>query len=204
MHLRPCLSSAALRIPVLALALVALHVVASAAPVSAQAVNTVSPGQSDFVSTDGPHTHLELVRDEDARGPTDLAIVTSAGQLPCHLPCTVEVPSGMIQLLATGLDQRFQLELPSARFRVRAGEPVPWLESVGGMLGGVALGAVGTWVALNTDKGDEVAGGVALVALGVLLFGVSLAVLIIGLVEESGSVELDSFETVLREGVIRF
>ncbi|MBX7191190.1 MAG: hypothetical protein K1X94_03980 [Sandaracinaceae bacterium] len=170
---------------------------------AAQAVNTVQPPPSDFVG-DGAHSRLELVREDDARAPTDLIVQTAEGAMACHLPCTVVVPTGMVALLATGLDQRFELELPSARFRVRAGEPVPWLESLGGIAAGLGLGAVGTYVALNTNKDDEVAGGIALVVLGGLLLVLSTALLIIGVVEQNGSAELDTFETALREGVIRF
>ena len=163
--------------------------------------NFVTPPASDYV-VEGAGARLELVLDEGARGPTDLAVVTSAGTLACHLPCAVQVPLGMIQLLAQGLDQRFELELPVARFRVRAGEPVPWVESIAGMAAGLALGGVGLWAALSSSDEDEVAGGAALVGLGGLLFGVALALVIVGAVQESGSVELDTFEAALRDGAI--
>ncbi len=163
--------------------------------------NFVTPPTSDYV-VEGPSSRLELVLYEGARGPTDLAVLTSAGQLPCHLPCTLNVPSGMVHLVAQGLDQRFELELPVARFRVRAGEPVPWVESIAGMAAGLALGGVGTWAALTSGKEDEVAGGIALVALGTLLFGLSLAVVIIGAIDQNGSVELDTFEAALRDGTL--
>ncbi len=177
----------------------------------AQSVNAVQPASapggaapaSDFVS-DGVTSRLELVRDEDARGPTDLVVSTSAGGLACHLPCTLQVPSGMVHLLATGLDQSFDLQLASARFRVRAGEPVPWLESLGGIAAGLGLGAVGTYVALNTTKDDEVAGGIALVVLGGVFLVLSTVLLVAGVIDENGSAELDTFETALREGLIRF
>jgi len=189
----------------LALAVLPLSVLAlGAGRVHAQAegpTNFVTPPASDYV-VEGPSSRLELVLEDGARGPTDLGVLTSAGQLPCHLPCTLNVPSGMVHLIAQGLDQRFELQLPVARFRVRSGEPVPWVESIAGMAAGLALGGVGTWAALTSVKEDEVAGGIALVALGTLLFGLSLVVIIIGVIDQNGSVELDTFEAALREGTL--
>lgn len=194
---RPHAASAAALLCLLAL-------VTSSAHAQDGAVNVVTPPTSDYVVEGATRSRLELVRDEDARRPTDLQVLTSIGALACHLPCTLDVPSGMVHLVAEGLDQRFELELPVARFRVRAGDPVPWLESIGGILGGAALGVVGTIVVLSTTKEDEIVGGAALITLGVVFFGLSVALLAIGLVEQGGSVELDTFEAALREGVVRF
>lgn len=171
--------------------------------IAQEPVNVTHPPPSDFV-TDGVHTRLELVLDHDARGPTDLVVRTSAGQFGCHVPCALDVPRGMIHLLGEGLDQQFELELPVARFRLRAGAPVPWLEALGGIGAGLALGGVGTYVALTSTQSDEVVGGVALVVLGVAVFGLCVALLAIGIAEQSGSAELDTFVAALREGVVRF
>ncbi len=184
------------------------------APAEAQAqrseiTNSVTPPSSEYVVGAGAaggagRSRLELVRDEDARGPTDVSVVSEGGVFACHVPCSLDVPSGRIELHAQGLEQRFELQLPVARFRVRAGDPVPWLESFGGMAAGLGLGAVGVYVALTSTKDTEIAGGVALVALGVVFFGLSLALIIAGVLNEHGSAELDTFETALREGVLRF
>ncbi len=188
----------------LSMLLMLATLLASRAHAQDGATNVVTPPSSDYVVEGAARSRLELVRDDDARRPTDLQVITSVGALHCHLPCTLDVPSGMVQLVSEGLDQRFELELPVARFRVRAGEPVPWLESIGGILGGAALGVVGTIVILSTTKEDEIVGGAALITLGVVFFGLSIALLTIGLVEQSGSVELDTFEAALRDGVVRF
>lgn len=190
----------------LALAPVTLTSVARA---QNEVTNSVQPPSSEYVvgsggAAGGPRSRLELVRDEDARGPTDVSVLTEAGAYACHIPCSLDVPSGRIELRAQGLEQRFELELPVARFRVRAGDPVPWLESLGGMAAGLGLGAVGIYVALTSTEDTEIAGGIALVTLGAVFFGISLALVIAGVLNEHGSAELDTFETVLREGALRF
>lgn len=169
--------------------------------------NTAQPPSSEYViegEVSSGRTRLELVREDDARRPTDLSVLTSAGAYACHLPCTLDVPSGLIELRAEGLEQRFELQLPVARFRVRAGDPVPWLESLGGVAAGLGLGAVGLYVALTSSEESEVGGGIALVALGVGFFTLSIILVVVGVMNEHGSAELDTFETALREGVIRF
>ncbi|MBN8609044.1 MAG: hypothetical protein J0L92_00530 [Deltaproteobacteria bacterium] len=190
------------------LALVAVLLgVTSAHAQDAEVTNTVTPPPSEYVVSGGEggsRSRLELVRDDDARGPTDISVVTSAGLYACHVPCSLDVPSGVVELRAEGLEQRFELQLPVARFRVRAGDAVPWLESSGGMAAGLGLGAVGLYVALTSTKDTEIAGGIALVALGAAFFGLSLALLIVAVANEHGSAELDTFETALREGVLRF
>jgi fermentation-respiration switch protein FrsA (DUF1100 family) len=181
--------------------------VTSARAQNVEVTNTVTPPASEYVVSDGQggsRSRLELVRDDDARGPTDISVVTSAGLYACHVPCSLDVPSGVVELHAQGLEQRFELQLPVARFRVRAGDAVPWLESSGGMAAGLGLGAVGLYVALNSTEDAEIAGGIALVALGAAFFGLSLVLLIVGVANEHGTAELDTFETALREGVLRF
>jgi hypothetical protein len=63
---------------------------------------------------------------------------------------------------------------------------------------------VGLYLVLNPENDDQFGGGVALLILGGLLLGVGIAALVLGVMEESGSVELDTFEAALREGVVRF
>jgi hypothetical protein len=178
--------------------------VASGAHAQDGAVNVVTPPTSDYVVEGAARSRLELVRDDGANGPSDLEVRTASGVFPCHLPCTLDVPSGDVRLWAEGLDQHFELLLPVARFRVRAGEPTPWLESIGAIAGGLGASAVGLYLVLNPENDDQFGGGVALLILGGLLLGVGIAALVLGVMEESGSVELDTFEAALREGVVRF
>jgi hypothetical protein len=175
---------------------------ASASAARAQDVAGAEPATSDFVAPVGGLARLELVAMDDANGLTDLAVdPEGAHRLLCRLPCTVEVPRGAIRLLAEGLDQRFVLDLPAARFALRAAEPVPWLESIGGYVAGLALGSVGMYAALTSSETDEVVGGAALVALGGALVVLVTVVLVIGALDH-GSAELQSFEEALRDGTV--
>lgn len=192
------------RHPALSMLLTLATLLASSAHAQDGATNVVTPPSSDYVVEGAARSRLELVRDEAANQPSDLQVITAAGALPCHLPCTLEVPFGMVHLWAEGLDQRFELQLPVARFRVRAGEPAPWLESIGAIAGGLGAGGVGIYLVLAGENDDQFAGGVVLIGLGTLLLGVGIAALILGALAENGSVELDTFEAALREGVIRF
>jgi hypothetical protein len=178
--------------------------VASTALAQDEPVNVVTPPTSDYVVDGTARSRLELVRDDGANGPSDLQVRTASGVFPCHLPCMLDVPSGNVHLWAEGLDQRFELLLPVARFRVRAGEPTPWLESIGAIAGGVGASGVGLYLVLNPENSEQFGGGVALLILGGLLLGVGIVALVLGVMEESGSVELDTFEAALREGVVRF
>jgi hypothetical protein len=157
---------------------------------------------SDFVAPASGLARLELVAMDRANGLTDLAIdPEGARRVLCRLPCAVEVPRGPIRLLGEGLDQRFVLELTSARFAVRAAEPIPWLESIGGYVAGLALGSVGIYAALISPKTDEVVGGAALAVLGGALAVLVTVVLIVGALDH-GSAELQSFEEALRDGTL--
>lgn len=187
---------------------VATLAASSGASAAAQApgetvVNTYTPPPSDFVAPASGLSRLELVAMDHANGLTDLAVFpTGANQLVCHLPCTLEVPPGMLHLVGNGLDQRFDLQLPAARFSVRAGEPIPWAESIGGLAAGIALGVVGGYAVATTSKTDEVVGGAALIVLGGALVVLVTVVLVLGALDQGGAVELESFEQALREGTL--
>jgi hypothetical protein len=166
--------------------------------------NTARAPTSDYVVEGAGRSRLELVREEGADGPEGLEVLTSEGALGCRLPCELDVPFGMVRLVAPGLRQQFDLRLPVATFRVRAGAPTPWLEALGAIVGGLAAGGGGGAVVINHGSDDQLGYGVALLVVGALLLGVGIAALVRGLLEENGSAELDTVGVALREGVLRF
>ncbi len=167
----------------------------------AATLDGASAAASDF-TTRGDDARLELVLDREAVRPTDLEVITGAGSLRCHLPCALDVPRGAIQLRGDYFDQSFALELPTARFRIRAGDPIPWAESFGGLFAGGVLTAVGVGVALTTTKESEVKGGIALAVLGGGIVTVLLVVIGIAAANEHGSLELDEAIEAARQGVL--
>jgi len=174
------------------------HAAAQDAP-----VNTVTPPPSDFVASASGLSRLELVPAADPNGLTDLVLLAEGtNQLACHLPCVLEVPPGMVHLVGTGLDQRFDLQLPIARFALRAGEPVPWAASIGGRPAGLALGGVGVWAMVTSPKTDEVVGGAVLLTLGVAVVALVTVALVLYAIDEAGAVELVPLEEALRDGTI--
>ncbi len=193
-----------MRPALLALA-VGLAVVSAVSRAAAQdaPINTVTPPPSDFVASASGLSRLELVPATDPNGLTDLVLLADGtNQLACHLPCVLEVPPGMVHLLGTGLDQRFDLQLPIARFAVRAGDPIPWAESIGGLAAGLALGGVGVWAIVTSPKTDEVVGGAVLLTLGVAVVALVTVALILGAIGEGGAVELVPLDEALRDGTI--
>lgn len=156
---------------------------------------------SEFV-TAGDAMRLELVLEDDAIAPRDLEVVTSTGRLLCHVPCALDVPRGELHLLGDFFDQRLELDLPAARFRVRAGEPVPWLEAIGGVLAGGVLLAAGIVVTIQAEESSELAGGVTVTVLGGALLIVAAVGIGLAVAGQSGSMEFEELIEALQSGTL--